>query len=137
MRRRDRLRDAPRRFDAPIRGAREVLKAVEVDDTRTNGPTTFDEHPLLRRSPRRFVADHRETRLEPFENVSSSPIFSHQEVVVIRVARGERIAEPCPKTAIGCNLSPYNRHLGQNPLLAAIRDAKWLQPFQPVISTVE
>jgi len=72
----DRIGDAPRRFDSPIRGARDGLESVECDDTRTNISITYDEHPLLRGSLSCLVAKHREMGLGPFENVPTSPIFS-------------------------------------------------------------
>jgi len=75
--RRDRFWDAPRRFNCPIGAAREGLKLSDLGDTTTNGPTTSDEQPLGRPSPRYFVAEHCEIGVGPLENVPSCPIFSH------------------------------------------------------------
>jgi len=50
---------------------------AELDDTKTNSSATYDEGLWLRQSPRHFVAEYSEMGLDPFENVPSSPIFSH------------------------------------------------------------
>jgi len=75
--RRDRFWDAPRRFDCLIRAARQGLKPSDLGDTSTNGSTTSDEQPLGCRSPRAFGCRCSEIGLGPFENVPTSPIFSH------------------------------------------------------------
>jgi hypothetical protein len=83
---RDRFWDTSRPLDSPIPGVQDRPKAAGFDDTITNSSTTYDEQTLSRRSPNRFVATHREMRLEPFEKVPSSPIFSH---FIPRSAGGE------------------------------------------------
>jgi len=116
---RDRFWDAPGRFDSPVRGARERLESAEYDDTRTNRSATSDEHPLLRRSPRCFLAEHRGMGLEPFGKVPTSPIFS-------------RFPRPVNSAPARWSVKPALADQCSPPTAALATDT--LQPFQPVVS---
>ncbi len=76
------LLDATRRYRRKI-WRTTWLRSAALNDTRTKLSITYDDGLLRRQSPTRFVAEDRAMALEPFENVPTSPIFSHRERLMI------------------------------------------------------